>query len=534
MPHLTTVVGGNNLDVTNATSMYRLFWTDPSLQSVDVANWDVGQVTAMRNMFYGDSKLATLDVTNWDVSQVTTLSGAFESTGIQKLNVANWQTSNMVDLDNAFRDMPVTTLDVSKWNTSKVTDFGWLFAEDYELAQLDVSHFDTSKGTYFWDMFRNDESLTSLDLSSFDTSNATDWNSDALAGLTSLEKITIGPEVVDFSTASLGNPAVDTSNPNNMNTGKWQQVDPILGGTETDPKGTTMTGAQIISTQVAKPTIYVAQKKVAATIHFVDANGVDLFPAQTVTGESGNKLPNITIPAKTNYHVVSDGTVNAQFIAGQANNYQVVYGDDLTTATESEQATRTIDYVLQGGLGQAPSPQKQVVNFTRNKTTDLVTGAVSYDDWQADGTFAAVTSPILADYQADQTNIGAVTPEATDGDQTITVTYQYIGSQTTAPIDSENQTTDSQTTQEGFSSDDQIMLPKTGSSMTAAPISAVITTKRVTTPTAADTKPILTKSTAGVMLPKTSEKKQGTFLTIAGLALVGFLAIGLWPKKKQL
>lgn len=266
LPHLTTVVGGNNLDVTNATSMYRLFWTDPSLQSVDVANWqtghvtdmsfmfyddsalqaldvanwDVGQVTAMRNMFYGDSNLATLDVTNWDVSQVTTLSGAFESTGIQKLNVANWQTSNMVDLDNAFRDMPVTTLDVSKWNTSKVTDFGWLFAEDYELAQLDASHFDISKGTYFWDMFRNDESLTSLDLSSFDTSNATDWNSDALAGLTSLEKITIGPEVVDFSTASLGNPAVDTSNPNNMNTGKWQQVDPILGGTETDPKGPTL------------------------------------------------------------------------------------------------------------------------------------------------------------------------------------------------------------------------------------------------------------------------------------------------------
>lgn len=543
MPNLTTVEGGNNLDVSNVTNMYRLFWSDPALQSVDVsnwntakvtdmsfmfyqdyaltalnvANWNVGQVTTMRNMFVDDRALTALDVANWDISHLTSLEGTFEGTGIANLDVANWNTANVTNLDNTFEDMPITQIDVSKWDTSNVTDFGWMFAGDTELTQVDVSNFDTSKGVFFWDMFRNDRSLTSLDISNFDTTNATtDWNADALVGLTSLEKITVGPKLANFSTANLGDPATDTTDANNANTGKWQTVAASLGGTDADPKGSVMTGQQIVSTPVTTATTYVAQKKVTATIRFVDQQGNELFPATSVTGLADDKLPAVTIPTKENYHVVSDGTANAKFVAAQTNVYDVVYGDDTTTTNETKQITRQINYVVKGGLVKAPVAQQQVVNFTRTKTTDLVDGSVSYSNWQADGTFAAVASPAITGYQADVATVPAVTPQATDQDQTVTVTYQVVGGQsTTTP--SQPEQTNSTTTNESNGAAD-ILLPKTGSPIVATVAKTVpttATTKAAVTPVTTTTN----NSAAGITLPKTNEKKTRHVLNDCRLGL---------------
>ncbi|WP_164508104.1 BspA family leucine-rich repeat surface protein [Lapidilactobacillus wuchangensis] len=531
LPNLTTVQGASNFDVANVTNMEQLFWDDTSLTSIDVANWDVSQVTSMRQMFKNDGALTSLDVANWNTASLNSLDGTFESTGITNLAVANWNTSHVTALDNTFEDMPITQIDVSKWDTSNVEDFGYLFAYDTALEQVDVSHFDTSKSAYFWGMFLDDASLTSLDLSNFDTSAGT-LNDDALAGLSSLEKITIGPKVVNFAATNLGDPAANASDPNNANTGKWQTVEPSLGGTEADPKGSTMTGAQIVSTPVTTATTYVAQKKVTATIRFVDSQGNELFPATTVTGVAGAQLPAITIPAKANYHVVSDGTQNASFVAAQNNVYDVVYGDDVATSTETKQVNRTINYVVKGGLVKAPAARQQTVNFTRTKTTDLVDGAVSYSDWQADGTFAAVTSPVVAGYQADPAEITAATPQATDQDSTLTVTYQVVGGQTTTttPTNTGKTESTSTTTSELTTG---ILLPKTGRALkpTVAKTVQSATTANSSEPT---TLPTLNNEAAGVLLPKTNEKKQGTFLTIAGLALVGFLAIALTPKKKHI
>ena len=62
---LTEIVGIENLDVTNFTSLQSLFTSDSAITSLDLSGWDVTNVTNFNEMFAYCTSLKTLNLTGW-------------------------------------------------------------------------------------------------------------------------------------------------------------------------------------------------------------------------------------------------------------------------------------------------------------------------------------------------------------------------------------------------------------------------------------------------------------------------------------
>ena len=120
LPNLKEIVGLNNLDTTEVTSMKQMFANDPKLTSLDLSKLDTSKVTDMMGMFFGDEALSTLDVSNF--------------------------------------------------KTSLVEDMSYMFSNDSSLTKIEgLEKFNTKKVTKMWEMFKGDKALTSLDISNFTT-----------------------------------------------------------------------------------------------------------------------------------------------------------------------------------------------------------------------------------------------------------------------------------------------------------------------------------------------------------------------------
>ncbi|MGJ3736963.1 mucin-binding protein, partial [Lactiplantibacillus argentoratensis] len=90
-------------------------------------------------------------------------------------------------------------------------------------------------------------------------------------------------------------------------------------------------------------------------------------------------------------------------------------------STEAKTVTETIHY--QGAGNQTPADNTAQVTFTRQVSTDAVTGEKTYGSWSADQSFAAVTSPVIKGYTPDQAEIGAQTVSGDASDLDFTVVY---------------------------------------------------------------------------------------------------------------
>ncbi|GAB2026122.1 hypothetical protein OfM2_00240 [Lactovum odontotermitis] len=98
-----------------------------------------------------------------------------------------------------------------------------------------------------------------------------------------------------------------------------------------------------------------------------------------------------------------------------------------TTATTTQEVTRTIHYVYENGdpVGDAAPDMPQKVTFTHTVVTDDVTGDPVSDTWTPDSdSFASVDSPEITNYTPDQTSVAGVSDltYASTG-QDVTVTY---------------------------------------------------------------------------------------------------------------
>ena len=78
-----------------------------------------------------------------------------------------------------------------------------------------------------------------------------------------------------------------------------------------------------------------------------------------------------------------------------------------TITPEKKTVNETIHY--QGAGNQTPADHTAQVTFTRQGSTDAVTGEKTYGPWSADQSFAAVTSPAIKGYTADQAQIDTIT-----------------------------------------------------------------------------------------------------------------------------
>ena len=187
---LTDIENLENVDTSEATTMYAWFAQCSSLKHVNLSHFNTSQVKSMTSMFEDCINLQELDLSKFDTSQVTDMSYMFSGCeSLKELDLSHFNTSQVTDMSFMFTECKgLEKLNVTSFDTSKVKNMEYMFNCCASLPTVDVHNFNTSNVTNMAAMFCmyyfhfNDtssvfgwaSSLTSLDLSSFDTSNVTD------------------------------------------------------------------------------------------------------------------------------------------------------------------------------------------------------------------------------------------------------------------------------------------------------------------------------------------------------------------------
>lgn len=138
-----------NVDLTmisprNETNLYKLFYNNDKLVSIDVSNWETINVTSLNQTFASMPNLKSVNYAEWDVSNVTSFFAMFDATPIETADMSKWDTSSAIRIDWMFNGNNFKELDISNFNTRKVTNMYALFAGSKSLTRLDISKLDTS------------------------------------------------------------------------------------------------------------------------------------------------------------------------------------------------------------------------------------------------------------------------------------------------------------------------------------------------------------------------------------------------------
>ena len=197
-------------------------------------------------------------------------------------------------------------------------------------------------------------------------------------------------------------------------------------------------------TQPTQPTQTSESQTVNETIHYVYKNGdkaADDYQAtplnftRTVTTDkvTGKKtygswsadqsFAAVTSPASKGY-TADKAQIDKQTVNGDSKDleFKVTYTKNAPTITTDKKTVHeTIHY--QGAGNQTPADHTASVDFTRQVSTDAVTGEKTYGPWSADQSFAAVTSPAIKGYTADKAQIDKQTVNGDSKDLEFTVTY---------------------------------------------------------------------------------------------------------------
>ena len=196
---------------------------------------------------------------------------------------------------------------------------------------------------------------------------------------------------------------------------KGYTADPITFVTVTNPVDNTTT-------------TYYSTKAKTATL---DDNGVPTEAGWTKADSTD--FAEVVNPEVDGYKVISNDAPNSDLtnVAVQTVytnssdlNFTVVYAKNAPTiTTESKTINETIHYVYKDGSKAADDYVAKPVEFTRQVSTDAVTGEKTYGNWSADQSFDAVTSPELKGYTADKAQIDKQTVNGDSKDLEFTVTY---------------------------------------------------------------------------------------------------------------
>ncbi|MDT7017539.1 mucin-binding protein [Latilactobacillus curvatus] len=160
---------------------------------------------------------------------------------------------------------------------------------------------------------------------------------------------------------------------------------------------------------------------------------LDGQPDSTWTESNEANFQAVTNPTVPGYHVIkttdptndlTQTTSKTVDITNGNLNYTVTYTKDApTVTTESKTVNETIHYIYKDGSKAVDDHVAKPVEFTRQVSTDAVTGEKTYGAWSADQSFDAVTSPELKGYTADKAQIDKQTVTGDSKDLEFTVTY---------------------------------------------------------------------------------------------------------------
>lgn len=178
------------LDTSKVEDMSSMFDFCESLKSLDLSGFDTSKVKGMSRMFYGCKSLKSLDLRDFKTSNVEDMGRMFSGCqNLESLDVNGLDTSKVTSLREMFKDCSsLTDLYISGFGAGKVTDMSGMFSGCRSLKSLDISGFSTGKVTNMSEMFSGCSSLKSLDISGFSTGKVTDM-SEMFSGCRSLENL---------------------------------------------------------------------------------------------------------------------------------------------------------------------------------------------------------------------------------------------------------------------------------------------------------------------------------------------------------
>ena len=146
-------------NMSNATSIYGMFYNLTECTNYDLANWDVSNVENMNILWYNNNSLVNLDIDGWITSSVTNISSMFYSS--QNFNTIQWSnfdTSKVTSMGNMFfgcRNLSDSLLqDVEIWDVSSVTSMSGFFGET-DFVKFDMSNWDVSSVRFAGSFFKD-------------------------------------------------------------------------------------------------------------------------------------------------------------------------------------------------------------------------------------------------------------------------------------------------------------------------------------------------------------------------------------------
>lgn len=176
-----------NLDTSLCTTMRGMFAYCTSLEAIDVSGFDTSGVKDMSHMFRNCEVLEELDLSKFNTSAVTDMGFMFcRCFKLKEIDLSKFNTSAVTNMTYMFnRCYAAKNIDVTSFDTSKVTDMECMFYHCDSIKEIDVSGFDTSKVRSMYIMFAYCQELEELDLSSF-TTDSISTSHDSYPGLTGL------------------------------------------------------------------------------------------------------------------------------------------------------------------------------------------------------------------------------------------------------------------------------------------------------------------------------------------------------------
>ena len=451
----------------------------------DLENLDTSQVTDMFEMFYSFRGLTSLNLSNWDTSQVTNMSEMFANcVDLTSLDLSNWNTSKVTNMYSMFRDsLHLISLNLSNWDTSQVTNMYKMFSNCNYLTSLNLSHWDTSKVTNMSEMFRNCVCVNHLVLGPLATFSyvsqfpyvptagtkipGTDkvvtapywvatsgyqqgkrYTSDELEQLTGRDQVTtydwdsqvhyqdtvesksvtrtINVHYPDGQVKTIQD-TVDLSRKvkvkadgsktyGEWSTAQWEAYTvPELAGYQANQS---KIPAQTVDSNTTDTTIDILYEPIAQTIVIQYLDQGQVVGTQKLIGYTGETLiPNYHAPQ--GYEITSSPQPNITVDATGTQIIQVNVSHKITQSAETLTKTRTINIHLPNATVKT---YRQVAVIKRNVAVDQVTGSKTYGPWH-NNSWDAMEIPIIEGYTANQNSIAAQEVTADTENETIDIFY---------------------------------------------------------------------------------------------------------------
>lgn len=175
---LTQIIGIDKLDTSNATDMNGMFYNNANIANLDVSHFDTSKVTNMKDMFTGMSSLENLDVSNFDTQNVLDMAGMFNSSiSLKSLDVSNFKTENVTTMGQMFNKCSAKITGLQNFDMGNVTIISGMLTSTSLENTDDIENWDVSNVSEMSGLFSDCKSLTRVDISKWNKNNVTLINS---------------------------------------------------------------------------------------------------------------------------------------------------------------------------------------------------------------------------------------------------------------------------------------------------------------------------------------------------------------------